>query len=636
MKDEQPTFLDFDDENDIYSLIDKTYLPKENYEIEYKSAKEGFPMKEFWKTYSAFANTNTGFIILGVKEKSDGLLIEGLDEEAIISYQKTFWNNCNNRNTISVNLLTNDDVRTINIVGKTVLVFRIPFAERTKRPVYVSPNPFGNTYKRNYEGDYRCTDNEVKQMIGDAAGELRRDSFILEHFTTDDFDPTSVRQFRQLFSVFNPSHPWNALEDIELFKKIGAYRRDRKNLKEGVTLAGLLMFGKGDSLNEQEVVPNFFPDYRAHLSETIRWTDRLYPDGTWEHNLLQFYLRVLPKISSLLPKPFQMEKDARIDETPTHIALREAFVNALVHTDYFQSGNISVEVQRQQFVITNPGTLLVSLDQYYEGGVSECRNPSLQKMFMLIGRAEKAGSGVDKIMTGWDYSHWIRPYLQLQTQPNRVKLVLPMFHILPQEVIAPLYEIFDNLDELTTDELTALAFCYIEGYISNSRLQYVLKMHPTDITNLLKKLVDKGYLESDNKRRWAIYQLKGRKIAISEEGKVATSTPKVATSEEGKVATSTPKVATSEEGKVVTSTPKVDSSIIVKKRMSKQELENEIMKLCKGVYRKKEELAILLGKSENYLKDKFIYRMQKEGKIESFFPYTPNHPEQAYKTKEEE
>ena len=496
-------------------------------------------------------------------------------------------------------MLTNDDVRTINIVGKTVLVFRIPFAERTKRPVYVSPNPFGNTYKRNYEGDYRCTDNEVKQMIGDAAGELRRDSFIFEHFTTDDFDPTSVRQFRQLFSVFNPSHPWNALEDIELFKKIGAYRRDRKTLKEGVTLAGLLMFGKGDSLNEQEVVPNFFPDYRAHLSETIRWTDRLYPDGTWEHNLLQFYLRVLPKISSLLPKPFQMEKDARIDETPTHIALREAFVNALVHTDYFQSGNISVEVQRQQFVITNPGTLLVSLDQYYEGGVSECRNPSLQKMFMLIGRAEKAGSGVDKIMTGWDYSHWIRPYLQLQTQPNRVKLVLPMFHILPQEVIAPLYEIFDNVDELTTDELTALAFCYIEGYISNSRLQYVLKMHPTDITNLLKKLVDKGYLESDNKRRWAIYQLKGRKVATSEEGKVATS-------------------------------------IVVKKRMSKQELENEIMKLRKGVYRKKEELAILLGKSENYLKDKFIYRMQKEGKIESFFPYTPNHPEQAYKTKEEE
>jgi len=109
-------------------------------------------------------------------------------------------------------------------------------------------------------------------------------------------------------------------------------------------------------------------------------------------------------------------------------------------------------------------------------------------MFMLIGRAEKAGSGVDKIMTGWDYSHWIRPYLQLQTQPNRVKLVLPMFHILPQEVIAPLYEIFDNLDELTTDELTALAFCYIEGYISANMAAYLAGEEGRYITGQVIKI----------------------------------------------------------------------------------------------------------------------------------------------------
>ena len=415
-----PTFLDFDDENSICSLIDSAFLPKESYEIEYKSAKEGFPMKEFWKTYSAFANTHTGFIILGIKEKKDGLLIEGLTDEAIESYQKTFWNNCNNPNTINTNLLSNSDVRTLQIADKKVLVFKVPFATRTQRPIYLTPNPFGNTYKRNNEGDYHCTDDEVRQMIADATGELRRDSLILECFTTEDFDPTSVRQFRQLFSVFNASHPWNALSDIELFTKIGAYRKDRKTGKEGITLAGLLMFGKGDSLNQQEALPNFFPEYREHLSEAIRWTDRIYPDGTWEHNLLQFYLRVLPKITSVLPKPFQLEKDTRIEETSAHIALREAFVNALVHTDYSQSGNIIVTLEKQQFVISNPGTLLVSLDQYYEGGISECRNPSLQKMFMLIGRAEKSGSGVDKIMRGWDDLHWSKPYLKLEEQPNRV------------------------------------------------------------------------------------------------------------------------------------------------------------------------------------------------------------------------
>ena len=634
-----PTFLDFDDENSICSLIDSAFLPKESYEIEYKSAKEGFPMKEFWKTYSAFANTHTGFIILGIKEKKDGLLIEGLTDEAIESYQKTFWNNCNNPNTINTNLLSNSDVRTLQIAGKKVLVFKVPFATRTQRPIYLTPNPFGNTYKRNNEGDYHCTDDEVRQMIADATGELRRDSLILECFTTEDFDPTSVRQFRQLFSVFNASHPWNALSDIELFTKIGAYRKDRKTGKEGITLAGLLMFGKGDSLNQQEALPNFFPEYREHLSEAIRWTDRIYPDGTWEHNLLQFYLRVLPKITSVLPKPFHLEKDTRIEETSAHIALREAFVNALVHTDYSQSGNIIVTLEKQQFVISNPGTLLVSLDQYYEGGISECRNPSLQKMFMLIGRAEKSGSGVDKIMRGWDDLHWSKPYLKLEEQPNRVKLILPMFYILPEQVMANLQEQFPTIGELTTNELTALTFCSVEGCISNNRLQYILKLHPTDITYLLKGLVERGYLESDNKRRWANYHIKGKKVATSSQKVDTSKTKKVATSSQ-KVATSSQKVATSKSKKVATSSQKVATSSqkvdtsYPKKNLRKKDLEEEILKLCKDRFRKKEELASLLGKSENYLKDKFIYRMQREGKLEPYFPLTPNHPEQAYKTTE--
>lgn len=162
MNNTSPTFLDFDDENSICALIDNAFLPKESYEIEYKSAKESFPMKEFWKTYSAFANTHTGFIILGIKEKKDGLLIEGLSDEAIESYQKTFWNNCNNPNTISANLLNNSDVRVLQIAGKNTLVFKVPFAARTQRPIYLTTNPFGNTYKRNNEGDYHCTDDEVR------------------------------------------------------------------------------------------------------------------------------------------------------------------------------------------------------------------------------------------------------------------------------------------------------------------------------------------------------------------------------------------------------------------------------------------------------------------------------------------
>ena len=552
------------------------------------------------------------------------------------SIKKTFWNDCNNPNTVSINLLENKDIRTLEIADKKVLIFRIPFARRTERPVFLTRNPFGNTYKRNHEGDYRCTEDEVKRMIADSSGVLKRDSIILENFTSADFDPVSVRQYRQLFSTSQPGHPWNAISDEELFVKVGAYRKDRKTGQEGITLAGLLMFGKSDSIAEQDIVPNYFPDFRQNFSAdtNVRWTDRIFPDGTWEHNLLQFYLKVWPKLSSTLPKPFQLKNDERIDESPTHVALREAFVNALIHTDYSLSGNIIIQLDTERFVFSNPGTLLVSIAQYFEGGICECRTPSLQQMFMLIGRAEKAGSGVDKIMTGWKSSHWRRPFLELESQPDRVKLTLPMFSILPDKILNELHQRFNNIDDLAPDELTALSFCNIEGSISNNRLQYVLNMHPADITTLLKGLVARGYLESENKGRWTMYKIRENDVTsgLLSYKEVASSERKVATTKE-KVASSDEKVATS-KAKVATSDKKVATSKEVSSKMKRSDLELVIMRYCKNAYRTKEELATFLGKSENYLRNKILPEMENKEMIRKKYPYTQNHPEQAYKTTE--
>ncbi len=651
MSEKQLHLFDLGDEFSIYSILTTNVLPNENFEIEYKLASNGFP-REFWKSYSAFANTVTGIIVLGVKEKRDEFVIEGLSDDQISTYQKQFWDECNNPNTVNRNLLSNTDIRVIEVKDKKLLTFRIPFASRTERPVYLTRNPFGNTYKRNHEGDYRCTDDEIKRMLADSSAELKRDSVILENFTVKDFDPTTVRQFRQLFVSSKPDHPWHALDDLELFKKIGAYRIDRKSKQEGITLAGLIMFGRSESIQDQEQLPDFFPDFRERLSTDpkIRWTDRICPDGTWENNLLQFYLKVWPKLSSTLPKPFLLENDQRVDETPTHVALREAFVNALVHTDYSLSGNIVIELDTEKFVFSNPGTLLLSIHQYYAGGISECRNPSLQQMFMLIGRAEKAGSGVDKIMTGWQESHWRRPFLEIESQPDRVKLTLPMFSVIPEVVLDELNAIYDDVSNLTPDELTALSFCQIEGSISNQRLQYVLNMHSADITALLQRLCANHYLESDKNGRWTTYKLK-QKVDTSSK-KVASPSQKVDTSKRveisfkntdnqsetsQKVDTSKPKVDTSKP-KVNTSKPKVDTSkqkVATRTKLNKAQLEDEVMKICQNEYIKMDEVATILGKSVDYLKNKIFPIMIKEGKLKKRFPYTHNHPEQGYKTAEE-
>lgn len=46
---------------------------------------------------------------------------------------------------------------------------------------------------------------------------------------------------------------------------------------------------------------------------------------------------------------------------------------------------------------SNPGTMLVSVEDFFEGGHSICRNSALHKMFEMIGGGERAGSGADTI-----------------------------------------------------------------------------------------------------------------------------------------------------------------------------------------------------------------------------------------------
>ena len=320
------------DTDNFQDYIDALLEGKESEEVEFKSARGGFP-GSFWDTYSAFANTEGGTIVLGVKERNGVFEIDELTKEQILKYKKEFWDNVNNTNTVNYCLLSNDDVVEDDYKGMPILIFHIPLANRTDRPVYRTTNPYNGTFKRGHEGDYKCTQKEVNRMFADADDSVPADSRILSGFTLDDLDKESLKQYRQLFSISKPEHPWLALEDVELLTKLGGYRVDRKNKVSGFTLAGLLMFGKTECINDNECAPNYFVDYRSindGEENDERWSDRIYPDGMWEANLFQFYRRTLPKLYALLPTPFKLSKDTRIDETPAHVSLREALVNTLL------------------------------------------------------------------------------------------------------------------------------------------------------------------------------------------------------------------------------------------------------------------------------------------------------------------
>ena len=412
-------------ENRILDIIRR----KEGTEVEYKSAKGGFP-QSFWETFSAFANTDGGVIVLGVKEKNKLPIVDGLTEDETIDLKKKFWDMAHNPQKVSAPLLQDKDAHVEEIEGKGwVLVCEVPRAAYDQRPIFLNGQPYGNTFKRKHEGDYHCTDEEVRQMFSDA--NLKHssvDARILRGYSMDDIDLPTLQRYRKAYDNRHDNHPWTELSDMEFLKRIEAWRKDRVTGEEGFTVAGIMMFGKTQSVTDQECMPWFFPDYREHLSmiEGERWSDRIYPDGTWEANLYQFFTRVYLKLSQLLPKPFRLADDGvtRLEFTPAHTAMREALANSLIHARHNSMGNVVVDGWINKIVISNPGSMLVSIEEFYEGQHSVCRNPLIQKMFVLIGVGEKAGSGADVIVKGWEKQKWLKPQIHQCEDPERVEIEL--------------------------------------------------------------------------------------------------------------------------------------------------------------------------------------------------------------------
>ena len=219
--------------------------------------------------------------MLGVKEKDGKFLIDSLTKEQVQQYKKDLWNGSNNKSICSTNILKDSDVVEGEYNGLHVLVINVPRAQRMQIPIYIRNNP-DNVFKRNHEGDYQCTPDNVRRMYADADVEHTRDGRILPEFSIEnDIDNETFQQYRRMMSVHNPLHPWISLSDKELLIKIGAYRSDKREKIEGLTIAGLLMFGKVDSIKDEYCCPNYFPDYREYFSSDphARWTNRVYADG---------------------------------------------------------------------------------------------------------------------------------------------------------------------------------------------------------------------------------------------------------------------------------------------------------------------------------------------------------------------
>lgn len=501
----------------------------ERINLECKKAESKLPAS-VWETYSSFANTDGGVILFGVEEH-----MKETDAEKRFSFVsihnpeqrlKDFWNTVNSEK-VSTNILVDANAGICKVMGSTIMWIQVPQADYRQKPVYINGNPMKGSFKRNHEGDYHCTEEEVKAMLRDA-NESGNDGSLLIGYTMDDIDLNSLRSYRIEFEHRNPEHIWNGEDDKTFLKNMGGYVVDRTTQKGWLTTAGLLMFGKGVSIRER--FDNIRMDYidESNLVPGSRWSDRLTYDGMWENNLYNFVRQITPRLSAGIKRPFKLEGMIRIDDTPIHKAIREAVVNMMIHSDYLITGVLKILKTDRGFVFSNPGNLRLPVQMIYEGGHSVARNPRIQTMFRMIGLGDNVGSGFPTILNVWGAEQWRKPDLSQNEELHQVELKLWMISLMPPECTEYLYQLFGvAYKHLDKDSQIILGTAYLEGRVTNARMQSILELHSVEIGHILSGLVDKNMLIVDKKGRWTSYKINTDYDIKPEQLQISDITPDI-------------------------------------------------------------------------------------------------------------
>ena len=178
-------------------------------DFEVKEASGGLP-KSIWETVSAFSNTSSGWIILGVKENRDEsgttYIVTGVPnaekmEQEIISTL---------RSRTKFNALISGKAKQYDIDGKKVLAFEIPLSPH--RPVALKGN--GDVYIRTGSGDVLASDLEIDAIIRDSAFGSKSEMEV-PNSGFDDINRESIASYRSYLRDYNRALSYPGLDDKE-------------------------------------------------------------------------------------------------------------------------------------------------------------------------------------------------------------------------------------------------------------------------------------------------------------------------------------------------------------------------------------------------------------------------------------
>ena len=206
---------------------------QEGTSLEFKLAGGGLPNKELRRTYSAFANTSGGLLLLGVAD--DGS-IEGVPN--IERRLKELTDLLNNSQQVSCNLCSQSGcIAVIEIKGKQIIAVDVPVAEPNLQPVHLNQDE-KMSYMRRHEADVRCSEQEIARMRRNRdvclMGQYSLDGYIVKNSTLEDINLETLGKFRNYMRGTALGKLWQHDDDETLLRHLQSYRTDRGTGECGV------------------------------------------------------------------------------------------------------------------------------------------------------------------------------------------------------------------------------------------------------------------------------------------------------------------------------------------------------------------------------------------------------------------
>ena len=576
-------------------------------DVEFKEARRAVP-RDAYETVAAFANTEGGHLVFGVRETAGAVDVVGvLDVDKV---QGEFLNTLRQPRKISVVVHVQEEIHRLG--ESDVLVFYIPEVPRPQKPVYLNGD-ISRAFVRSGGSDVRCSATERNRFLVDAATE-RYDGQPVECELATAFDEESIRWYRGVYEAKPGNRSYAGLFGVDFLGQMGLLTGHSENRMP--TRAAVLLFGANPVL--RQILPRpvvdcqRYSETRDAASTGERWFDRLVLEDnlirTWRSLLGDWYER-------FAEHPFRVDPETlqRDDTPPDYLAFRESMVNLLVHQDYAdQSRKAVIRRYADQTVFWNPGDAFADDADLLEPGEKEVRNPRIVFAFRHIGLGENAGWGLRDIFRNWQQLGHIPPRIGNDKRRKSFEIVLENEKLMSESQLAFQQSLGADL---TQEQARVFALACREDHVTPSQIELVAGVSGAVASALAEHLVGQSLFRPAGQGRYALAKHLRAEAFSAEPGASAARVGSAPPGAKGLVSDQPP----SPKGGLVTAA--------VTNLTDHQKL---IIRLC-NLPRTRADLMEHTGLNHRaFFRRKHLDPLVRAGLVRMTRPDEPHHPDQAY------